>query len=59
MINMRLKGFRIPEETLKHLERMLEVQGLTFSEYVRSLIIRDLDERGFFAAKLKAELEGG
>jgi len=37
-------------------ERMAKVQGTSTSEYVRQLIIDDLDKRTFFTDQVKEEI---
>lgn len=39
-------------------EKIAECQGTTVSEYLRRLIIEDLDKRSIFTVKLKEGLEG-
>jgi len=54
--DMIFKGVKLPPEVCKTLDRLLELQGLSFSEYTRNLIIKDLDNRNVFTTKLKVEL---
>jgi len=37
-------------------EKLAETKGITISEYVRSLVLEDLDRRSFFTTKLKEAL---
>ncbi len=36
--------------------KLVDCKGITISEYVRSLVIDDLDRRNVFTTKLKEEL---
>jgi len=51
------KGFKLPKNVSDILEDLLELNGQTFSEYVRGLILQDLDRRSVFSTQLKAKLE--
>lgn len=43
---------------LRHLaKKMAETQGITVSEYIRQLVIADLDRRSVFTTKLKQDLD--
>jgi len=56
MDKMKFKGVRLPKNILTLVESLLELNGLTFSEYVRGLILQDLDKRSVFSTQLKAKL---
>lgn len=44
------------ESNIKQLiEKLAEIQGITISEYVRQLIIQDLDKRSVFTSILKRQ----
>lgn len=47
---------RVDGNVRKLVERLAESQGITISEYVRRLIIEDLDKRSIFTAILKHEV---
>jgi len=57
MKNKVFKGFKLPKNVSDILEDLLEINGLSFSEYVRGLILQDLDRRSVFSTQLKAKLE--
>ena len=57
MEKMQFKGVRLPKNIVNLVESLLELNGLTFSEYVRNLILQDLDKRSVFSTQLKAKLE--
>lgn len=38
-------------------ERIARAKGVSISEYVRSLILKDLDERSIFTTQLKREVQ--
>jgi methylaspartate ammonia-lyase len=57
MDKMIFKGVRLPKNILNLVESLLELNGLTFSEYVRNLILQDLDKRSVFSTQLKTKLE--
>jgi metal-responsive CopG/Arc/MetJ family transcriptional regulator len=54
---MKFKGVSLPTEILDVLDQLLQIQGMNFSEYTRSLIVQDLDRRNVFTTQLKEELE--
>ena len=37
-------------------ERLAELKGVSISEYVRSLVLADLDKRSLFTTRLKKEV---
>lgn len=41
----------------KMVEKIAETQGITISEYIRQLVIEDLDKRSVFTTILKQSLE--
>lgn len=45
---------RVDVEVARLAEKLAEVKGEGISEYLRQLIIRDLDSRGVFTARLRA-----
>lgn len=54
--NLRSKmlGTRVTEEIYALLEQLVQAQGLTVSEYLRQLIIRDLEAKyRFLTAKIQ------
>jgi len=53
-----LIGAWVSPEVKDLCKKMADVQGVSLSEYVRNLIIEDLDKRTFFTTKVKEELEG-
>jgi len=59
MDKMIFKGVRLPKNILNLVESLLELNGLTFSEYVRGLILQDLDRRSVFTTRLKEAIERG
>ena len=44
---------RVTVEIRNLVEKVAEAQGLTISEYVRSLIIKDLEEKNIISTKLQ------
>lgn len=48
---------RVSPEIRKMMRRLAESQGLSVSEYVRQLIIKDLDRRSVFTSQLKQNVE--
>ena len=44
---------RVSPEVQRTMIELAESQGITISEYVRQLIIKDLDERSVFTSQLK------
>ena len=51
-----LVGAWVTPDIKELIEKMSEVQGTSISEYVRQLIIADLDKRTFFTNQVKKEL---
>jgi len=45
---------RVDVEVARVAEKLAEVKGEGISEYIRQLIIRDLDGRGVFTTRLRA-----
>ena len=48
---------RVEPQIRELAEKLAKAQGLTLSEYIRTLIISDLDRRSVFSSKLKKELK--
>jgi hypothetical protein len=46
---------RVSEDVRNLVDKLAESQGISISEYVRQLVIADLDGRSIFTTKLKAE----
>jgi len=42
-------------EVRELVERLAELKGVSISEYVRSLVLADLDNRSLFTTRLKKE----
>ena len=42
-------------EVRQIVEKIAEVKGVSISEYVRSLVLEDLDKRSFFTTRIKGE----
>lgn len=38
--------------------RLAEIKGITLSEYIRELVVDDLDARTIFSSELKAQIAG-
>lgn len=49
---------RVSKEVRRLAEEVAKSKGISFSEYIRSLVLGDLDRRGIFTNKLKENLEG-
>ena len=47
---------RVDEDIKKTVKRLADYQGISISEYVRQLIITDLDRRSVFTSKLKEKI---
>ncbi|MBS7616757.1 MAG: hypothetical protein QXZ25_06895 [Candidatus Bathyarchaeia archaeon] len=47
---------RVDDNIRKIVEELAKSQGLTISEYVRRLVIEDLDKRSIFTTILKQEV---
>jgi antitoxin component of RelBE/YafQ-DinJ toxin-antitoxin module len=45
--------FRLETKVKEKAEKVAEALGRSFSEYVRDLVISDLDKRGLFATQIK------
>lgn len=52
------RSIRVPTQLNAILAELLKVQGIKFNEYVRNLIIADLDRRNIFTTKVNVELFG-
>ena len=50
---------RVSPEVQRTMIELANSQGITSSEYVRQLIIRDLDVRSIFTSQLKESLDRG
>ena len=50
---------RIEPETLAIVKTLCATKGVSVSEYIRTLIIADLDKRSIFSTELKKQLFGG
>jgi len=46
----------MPKQVIGIVEALIEKQGVSKSEYLRQLILTDLDKRSVFTTQLKAEL---
>jgi hypothetical protein len=46
MLYSEIKQFRIDEETLKKVNKLLKKDNVLFTDYMRHLIIKDLQYRG-------------
>lgn len=51
----KIIGTRVSSEVRKTIERLSDSKGISISEYVRQLIISDLDKRSVFTTKLKEQ----
>jgi len=49
-------GFRVEESLKELIDKIARVQGITVSEYLRKLVIEDLDKRNIFTSRLKEEM---
>jgi len=49
----------VTPEVKEKVERLASAMGISVSEYVRHLILKDLDDRALFTAQLKREAEEG
>lgn len=49
---------RVSPEVQKTMIELAHTKGITISEYIRQLIIRDLDDRSIFTSQLKDTLYG-
>ena len=49
----------INENLYQIILKLCQKQGISLSEYIRSLIIADLDSRSIFSTELKKQLFGG
>gem|GEM_PF-2160300 len=49
----------VDNNTHEIVKRLCEAKGISLSEYIRSLIIADLDSRSIFSTELKRQLFGG
>jgi len=47
---------RISEDLREIVRKLADSQEISLSEYVRQLILRDLDERSIFTTQLKKEI---
>jgi len=58
---MRKKSYMLwtcVEESIRRLvEKIAKAQGLTISEYIRQLVIQDLDRKGAFMLNSKEEIK--
>jgi len=53
---MQNRQVRIPYEVSLVIQQLLNIQGRSFSDYVRSLIVSDLDRRSVFTTQLKEQM---
>jgi len=44
---------RVEKKIKKHVERLAAIKGISVSEYIRSLVLEDLDKRTVFTDALK------
>ena len=49
----KIIGTRVSKEIRETIDRLASTKGISISEYVRQLIISDLDKRSVFTTKLK------
>ena len=47
---------RVEHDVKDLVQKISEIKGQSMSEYIRSLILQDLDERHIFSSKLKEQL---
>ena len=47
---------RVDEKIKGHVEKLAEIKGISISEYVRNLVLEDLDKRTVFTDELKETL---
>jgi len=55
MSQKKMVWARVSEDVRNLVDKLAESQGISISEYVRQLVIADLDGRSIFTTKLKAE----
>jgi len=51
----KIVGVRVSPDVGSTIEKLTASQGVSISEYVRQLIISDLDKRSVFTTKLKEQ----
>lgn len=49
----RILWTRVDEEVAEVADKLAETKGITLSEYIRQVIINDLDNRSIFNTKLR------
>ena len=54
---MEVVNFRLKTEIKKLVKQMANAQGVSISEYLRKLVINDLDQRNVFTDELKQKLQ--
>jgi len=54
---MEIVNFRLKPEIKELVKQMANAQGVSISEYLRKLVINDLDQRNVFTDKLKQKLQ--
>lgn len=55
--NKIMIGARIDSNVKELAEKIANSQGISLSEYIRKLIVEDLDKRTFFTTKVKEDLQ--
>ena len=55
---VKLVGAHLTEEQKRLVEMVAEAQGLSISEYLRLLILKDLEERNLLTTKIEKIKEG-
>jgi len=53
---MEVVNFRLKPEVKELVKQMAKAQGVSISEYLRKLVINDLDQRNVFTTELKQKL---
>jgi len=56
-MNKTLIWAYVDEGVRRLVEKLAKAKGVTISEYVRSLVLADLDKRSLFTTQLKKEAE--
>ncbi|MHA1362508.1 MAG: plasmid mobilization protein [Candidatus Freyarchaeota archaeon] len=54
---MEIVNFRLKPEIKELVKQMANAQGVSISEYLRKLVINDLDQRNVFTDELKQKLQ--
>ena len=59
MSKTKFLGAWLDPEIKSHVNRLASLKGITLSEYLRNLVLEDLDKRSIFTSAFKEAVKNG